>query len=126
MVVFGLVSSAFDLLTFGVLYLAFAAPAELFRGGWFLESTATELAVMLLLRTRRPFFRSRPAPALLASSALVALLALALPYTALAGPLGFVPLPGPVLLALGAITGGYVLATEVAKARFYRRRVVSV
>jgi Mg2+-importing ATPase len=120
MVVFGAVSSAFDFLTFGVLRLGFGADEALFRSGWFLESIATELAVMLVLRTHRPFFRSRPGTALLVTSIAVALISLAIPFSPLAEPLELVPLPGPVLLALGAITAGYVIATELAKARFYR------
>ena len=97
---FGLVSSAFDFLTFGVLRLGFAADAELFRSGWFLESVATELAVMLVLRTRRRSSAVAPAR-LLATSAMVGLVSLAVPFSPLAEPLGLVPLPLPVLLALG-------------------------
>jgi Mg2+-importing ATPase len=121
MVVFGLISSAFDVLTFGVLRLAFGANEALFRSGWFVESVATELAVMLVLRTRRRFFRSRPGTALLVSSAVVAVATLAILYGPLAAPLAFVPPPAAVLFALAAITGGYILITEVAKAVFYRR-----
>jgi P-type Mg2+ transporter len=121
MLTFGVVSSAFDFLTFGVLRLGFGADAALFRSGWFLESVATELAVMLVLRTRRPFIRSRPGPALLGTSVAVALASLAIPFSSLAESLGLVPLPVPVLLALGAITAGYILVTELAKALFYRR-----
>jgi Mg2+-importing ATPase len=121
MVTFGLVSSAFDLFTFAVLRLAFQADAERFRSGWFVESVATELAVMLVLRTRRRFFRSRPGPALLLGSVAVAVVALALPFGPLAEPFGFVRLSVPVLLTLGAITAAYVVATELAKTRFYDR-----
>ena len=121
MLTFGIVSSAFDFLTFGVLRIGFVADAALFRSGWFLESVATELAVMLVLRTRRPFFRSRPGTALLGTSIAVALASLAIPFSPLAEPLGLVPVPVPVLFALGAITASYVVATELAKARFYRR-----
>jgi Mg2+-importing ATPase len=120
MLVFGGVSSVFDLLTFAVLRLGFAADATLFRSGWFIESVATELAVLFVLRTRRPFFRSRPSRLLAASSLGVAGLALVIPYSPLAALLG---LDGPqpaVLAALLAITASYVAATEVAKRWFYR------
>ncbi len=119
MIVFGLVSSAFDFLTFGVLRLGFAAGEGLFRSAWLIESVATELAVMLVLRSHRPFFRSRPGGALLWSSVAVAVIAVAIPYTAAAEPLGLVPLPAAVLMVLAAITAGYVAATEVAKAIFH-------
>ncbi len=119
MIVFGLVSSAFDFLTFGVLRLGFAADEGLFRSAWFIESVATELAVMLVLRSQRPFFRSRPGAALLWSSIAVAVVSVAIPFTPAAEPLGLVPIPAAVLLALAAITAGYVAVTELAKAVFY-------
>ena len=119
MILFGLISSVFDILTFLILRLVFDAGADLFRSGWFVESTATELAVMLVLRTSRPFWRSRPGRALLGSSIAVAVVTVALPYSALAGPLGFTGLPARVLLALVGLTTVYVAANEVAK-RWYR------
>jgi len=121
MLVFGAVSSTFDLLTFAVLRLGFAADATLFRSGWFLESVATELAVLFVLRTRRSFFRSRPSRLLAASSLVVAGVALAIPYSPLAAVLG---LDGPkpaLLAALVTITVLYVAETEVTKTRFYPR-----
>jgi len=118
--VFGGLSSAFDLLTFAVLRLGFAADAPLFRGGWFLESVATELAVLFVLRTRRPFFRSRPSTLLVGASLVVAAVTFAIPYSSLGALLG---LEGPepaVLGALLAIIAGYVAATEIAKRWFYQ------
>ncbi|HEX8930802.1 MAG TPA: HAD-IC family P-type ATPase, partial [Actinomycetota bacterium] len=86
MLVFGLLSSAFDILTFLTLRLGFGAGATLFRSGWFVESTVTELAVMLVLRTNRPFWRSRPGRAPVWSSIAIAAITIALPFTPLAGP----------------------------------------
>lgn len=74
MIVFGLLSSAVDLLTFAILRLVFDASAELFRSDWFVESVITELTVLLVLRTQRPFYRSRPGRALVLSSIVVAAL----------------------------------------------------
>ncbi len=115
MLTFGLISSVFDIGTFIVLRVGFDASAEVFRTGWFIESTATELAVMLVLRTRRAAWRSRPGTALLASTALVAGLTIALPHSALANDLGLAPPPAGVLVALVVIITGYVVATEAAK-----------
>jgi len=127
MIIFGLISSAFDFMTFAALRLAFGTDAELFRSGWLLESVATELVVMLVLRTHRPFFRSSPSPALLGSSIAVALISFGLIFSPLAEPLGLSPLPLPVLATLIAITVGYVFITELAKARFYwRPNVIAV
>jgi Mg2+-importing ATPase len=113
MITFGLLSSFFDVATFLVLRLGFDASADVFRTGWFIESTATELAVMLVLRTARPFFRSRPSRALLLSTAIVAACTLIMPYLPfLAEPLGLTPLPLSILAALAALTALYVLATS--------------
>jgi Mg2+-importing ATPase len=120
MLVFGAVSSAFDLLTFAVLRLGFAAEATAFRSGWFLESVATELAVLFILRTRRAFFRSRPGRLLVVSSLAVAGLSLVIPYSPVAVPLGIDGPTPAVLAALVTITALYVAATELTKRRFYR------
>ena len=118
---FGALSSAFDLLTFAALLYLFDAGPEEFRTGWFVESLLTELAVALVLRTRGPAHRSRPGRALVASTAIVAALALALPYLPGAALVGLVPLPWPTLAGLLAITGAYVAATERFKRRFFAR-----
>ena len=118
MIVFGLLSSAFDILTFLTLRLGFGAYAALFRSGWFIESTLTELAVMLVLRTNRPFYRSRPGRALLLSSAAIAAITIGLPYSPLAGPLGLVAVPAGILATLVGLTALYVIANEAAKSRF--------
>jgi Mg2+-importing ATPase len=121
MVAFGLLSSAFDLLTFAVLLQLFHAGPELFRSGWFVGSTLTELAVLLVLRTRRPALRSRPGTGLLVTSVGVAAVTISLPYVPwLAEPLALVPLPATVLGALGVITLSYVVAAEAGKRLFYR------
>lgn len=115
MVVFGLISSVFDIATFLVLRLGFGAGADVFRTAWFIESMATELAVMLVLRTSRPFFRSRVGRALLWSSLAVGALTVLLPYTALAGPLGLAALSPAILATLGGLTAAYIVANEIAK-----------
>ncbi len=121
MVLFGLLSSVFDLLTFGVLLWVFqAAPAE-FRTGWFIESLLTELAVALVVRTRRRFYRSRPGNGLLFATLAVMAIALLVPYLPVSQALGFVPLPAPLMLCMVGLTLAYVGAVEVAKSSFYAR-----
>ena len=122
MIVFGLVSSIADLTTFAVLRLGFHAGAEVFQTGWFVLSALTELLVMLVLRTHRFFLRSRPGNALVALSALMAAVVVALPYTPLGPGLGLAHLSAGVLLGLAAILTGYAVLTEVAKQVLYRRR----
>ena len=120
MIVFGVISSAFDLLTFGVLRLAFNATPDLFRTGWFVESLLTELLVALVVRTRRPFFRSRPGALLLWSTLVLVPVTLAIPYLPHADLFGFVRMPVALLLAIVAISATYVAATELMKRPFFR------
>ncbi len=121
MVTFGAVSSLFDYLTFGVLLWVVKASEDQFRTGWFLESVLTELLIMLVIRTRKPFFRSRPGRYLFIGTVVVALVTLVLPYTPLNKILGFTPLGPATLGILCGITVLYIAATEVAKRGFYRR-----
>jgi Mg2+-importing ATPase len=117
MIIFGLISSVFDIVTFLTLRVGFGANEALFRSGWFIESTITELAVMLVLRTNRRFYRSRPGRALLLSSIAIAAITIALPYSPLATPLGLTTVPAPILGALVGLTALYVVANELAKRR---------
>jgi Mg2+-importing ATPase len=119
MVDFGVLSSMFDLLTFAALIAVFHATPATFRTAWFVESLLTELVIALVVRTRRPFFRSRPGTLLLASTLALIGVSFAVPYVPGARVFGFVPLPGPLLGTVAAITGLYVLATELAKRWFY-------
>jgi Mg2+-importing ATPase len=121
MFTFGGVSSVFDYLAFGFLILVVRASAETFRTGWFIESVMTELAVMLVIRTRRPFFRSRVGRALGLASVAVAGVALLIPYLPFGRLIGLTPLAPTLLLTMLGITALYVLATEATKRVFYRR-----
>jgi Mg2+-importing ATPase len=120
-VLFGLVSSIFDFLTFGTLLFLFRASPEEFRTGWFIESLITELVIALVVRTRHVFFRSRPGKYLLASSLIFIAITLVMPYLPFISAFGFVPLPAPLMLTMLGLTMLYVLATELTKKYFYSR-----
>lgn len=121
MIIFGLVSSAFDYATFGILLLVLHATEQQFQTGWFIESLLTELVIALVVRTRRPFFRSRPGRLLWMITLAVSLVTLALPYLPISSFLGFVPLPLWVMIALVILTSVYVVVAELAKKSFYAR-----
>jgi len=112
---FGLVSSAFDAVTFLVLLQVFHAAPATFQTAWFAESLLTQLAVVAVMRTRQRFYRSLPSPLLLATSVSVAIVALVLPFVPLAGVVGFVPLPPAMLFAIAAIVVAYVATSELLK-----------
>jgi len=121
MMVFGLTSSIFDYLTFGVLLLLLPGLTEQFRTGWFMESVISASMIVLVIRSKKPFFRSSPGKYLLATTLLIVGLTLCLPFTPLAAPFGFKPLPISVILIIGAIVGLYILMAETIKKIFYKR-----
>ena len=120
MVVFGLANSACDYLTFGVLLWLLHATTTQFRTGWFVENVVTASLIVLVIRTRKRFYQSRPSRPLLLATFAVAALTLILPYTPLAHLFGFVPLPWVFLPVLAGIMIFYVLVAETAKTFFYR------
>lgn len=120
MLVFGSLSSVFDYLTFGLLLTLRATP-EQFRTGWFLESVISATLVVLVIRSRRPFFKSRPGRWLLIATLLIVGGTLALPLLPLATLFEFQPLPLVFLVGLGGIVVLYIGAAEVAKRIFYQR-----
>ena len=121
MIVFGLLSSAFDLLTFAALLLLFHAGEAAFQTTWFIVSLLTELGVVLVLRTRGPAWRSRPSDLLLWTTVAATAFALATPFFGRVSTLfGFVPLS---IVEMGTVVGiviAYLAATEVAKRWFFR------
>ena len=122
MVVFGLLSSVFDYLTFGVLRLLLHASPKLFHTGWFLESVVSAAMVVLIIRTQKPFFRSKPGKYLVISTLIIIGLTLSLPYIPVVNKtIGFTPLPISFLIWMVVIVISYVFCAEVTKKIFYRR-----
>ena len=121
MLVVGPVSSVFDFLMFFVLRQFFHASEVLFHTGWFVESLATQVLVIFVIRTRGNPLRSRPAALLTLTSLGVVALAAALPYTPLGARLGFAPLPAALFPILGAMVLAYLVMVQLVKRWFYRR-----
>jgi Mg2+-importing ATPase len=122
MLVMGPISSIFDYLTFGLLLLVFNATAAAFQTGWFIESLATQVLVIFVLRTRRNPLRSRPHPLLATTSLATVAAAIVLPFTRLGAWFGFVPPRPALLLAIAGLTAGYLVLAEGVKQLFYRLR----
>src|SRR5450759_5343824 len=119
--IIGPVSSLFDFLTFYVLLAVLNANESLFRTGWFVESLATQVLVIFVIRTRRNPLRSRPNRWLVLTSVGVVVTAMLLPFTPLAPYLGFTPLPLSFFGLLTALLIAYLLMVEGGKQWFYRR-----
>ena len=121
MITFGLVSSVFDYVTFGVLLLVLHASQDQFRTGWFLESVISASLIVLVIRSRKPSFKSRPSKYLLMATLLVVVATLLLPLTPLGKILGLHPLPISFLLLIGVIVIGYIISAEITKRIFYSK-----
>ncbi|GBD25278.1 Magnesium-transporting ATPase, P-type 1 [bacterium HR30] len=121
----GPISSVFDFLTFYLLLRLFAADQVLFHTGWFVESVATQVLVIFVLRTRQSPLRSRPHPSLAAAALGVVALAVLLPFSPLAPYLGFRPLPPLFFVVLAAVVLAYLFLVEQVKRSFFRRHVGS-
>lgn len=125
MLTIGPVSSVFDLLTFYLLLLFFGEVPTKFHTGWFIESMATQVLVIFVIRTRGKPWHSRPNYWLTLTSFCTVAVAAILPLTPIASYLGFVPLPwsfyGWVILLVIA----YLLVVQWMKQWFYRRFAAS-
>lgn len=119
MMVIGPVSSVFDFLTFYVLLAFFGAHEGLFHTGWFIESLATQVLVIFVIRTRRSPLKSAPSRVLAVTSLAVVAAAMALPFTPLGGRLGFIPPPAGFFIILAVMVMVYLLAVEGVKRWFY-------
>jgi len=126
MLVIGPISSVYDFLTFYVLLNVFHASPTLFHTGWFVESLATQTLVIFVIRTAGNPLLSRPSPALAATTLLVVVIGILLPFSPLTGSLGFVPLPGGFFAFLAAVTITYLLLVEMAKRRLMRLSLIHI
>lgn len=121
MLIVGPISSIFDFLTFFVMIKVFHAEESLFHTGWFIESLATQVLVIFIIRTRMNPLKSRPNPWLTACSLLVVSLAVVLPFTPLGKYLGFVAPPPLFFFILTSMVIVYLVMVEVVKQWFYKR-----
>ena len=120
MLAVGPVSSLFDFLTFYVMLEVFHAGEALFHTGWFVESMATQVLVIFIIRTRKNPFLSRPNPWLVFFALMTVTVAVMLPFTPMGVHLGFVAPPAFFFLILTSILLAYLLSVEVVKRLFFR------
>lgn len=121
MITFGLVSSVFDYITFGLLLLVLRANENQFRTGWFLESVISASLIVLVIRSRRAIFRSKPGKYLLLATLSIVVITMVLPFTPLGNVFGFSPLSLTTYLLLLLIVVVYIITAEITKRSFYKR-----
>jgi P-type Mg2+ transporter len=126
MVFIGPISSIFDFLTFYVLLHFFPSSEAQFHAGWFVESLATQTLVLFVIRTSKNPLRSRPSSPLIATCLGVVAIGIYLPFSPLAGVLGFTRLPRAYLAFVAVATGVYLLLVEAAKRVLFRGETAKI
>lgn len=121
MLVFGLISSLFDYLTFFVLLYIFKVNQSVFQSSWFTLSIFTEIVVLLIMRTRKPFFKSTPSKLLLSSCLFVLIFTVLIPFLPFHEFIDINVIPLPIFVSLVAILLLYIIVTEISKNLFYRK-----
>ncbi|WP_413998023.1 magnesium-translocating P-type ATPase [Flavobacterium sp. W1B] len=120
MIVFGLLSSVFDFLMFGILLFVFHANEKEFQTAWFIESVISATLIVLVVRTRLPFFKSLPGNYLSIATGTIVLFVLLLPLTPISVWFGFVKLPFKLYIWMVLLVMVYILLAEIIKHRFYK------
>jgi Mg2+-importing ATPase len=121
MIIFGLISSVFDILTFVLLFGFFGLKDSVFQAGWFIESLLTQILVIYIIRTKKiPFLQSRPSKFLAATTLLIISFGIMIISTRIGHFFGFGDLPWPALIYIFGLVLIYLLIVEIAKQIFYR------
>src|SRR5258706_3352023 len=122
MIFFGPLSSIFDYATFGVMLYMFHARGSLFQTGWFIESIATEILVVFVIRTARtPFFFSKPSKWLVITCLSLAGIGILLPFSPFGANLGLVAPPPGYFVILILLIIAYLILVETVKNLFLKR-----
>ena len=122
MLTFGPISSLFDFATFGLMWAYFSDSASKFQTGWFIESIATQVFVIYVIRTKKlPFIGSRPSWILMVNTLLVVIAAWIIPFTPIGSYFHFAPLPPFILAVLFGYIFVYLGLVQMTKRWFYRR-----
>ena len=120
MLTFGLLSSVFDYVTFGVLLFVLHATVDQFRTGWFMESVISASLIVLVIRTQGPLFKSRPSKYLMFATFTVVVATVLLPFVAAGRLFGLVPISPSFILFTAIVVGVYILGAELTKRLFYK------
>ena len=121
MTFFGFLSTVFDMTLILMLIFAFHATPQLFRTAWFFESALSEIIITFSIRTKQPFFKSRPGTFLTLISAVIIGILVLLVYTPLGNLFEFTDLNAPIIFLIFGIVGVYFVSSELVKKYFFRK-----
>jgi Mg2+-importing ATPase len=121
MIIFGIHSSVFDVITFLTLLFILKVKESSFQTGWFIESILTELFILFIIRTHKNFFKSKPGKYLFLLSILGLAITIGLPYIPFAGRIGLTPLPMLNLGFMLLIVVAYIFTADILKVWFFKK-----
>jgi Mg2+-importing ATPase len=121
MVIFGIHSSIFDVITFLTLLYVLKVRESAFQTGWFIESILTELFILFIIRTHKSFLKSKPGKYLFLLSILGLIMTIGLPYIPYANDIGLTPLPLINMLAMLLIVLVYIITADLLKVWFFKK-----
>jgi Mg2+-importing ATPase len=123
MVIFGLHSSIFDVITFLTLFYVLKVKETAFQTAWFVESILTELFILFIIRTHKNFFKSKPGKYLFVLSIFGLILTISLPYMPFSSQVGLSPLPMLTLGIMLAIVTAYIITADILKVWFFKNYI---
>ncbi len=121
MILFGIQSSIFDLSIFITFYYILKVQAEVLQTSWFVESVASGVLIIFIVRTHKKFFKSKPSKYLLSLGSIVLFLTVLLPYMPFSGDLGMVALPMLNMGIIAVIVLSYVITADMLKVWFFKK-----
>ena len=125
MILFGMHSSVFDVITFLILFYVLKVKESAFQTAWFVESILTELFILFIIRTHKNFFKSKPGKYLFLLSVFGLLLTVALPYMPFADKIGLSPLPFLNLGLMLVIVASYIITADMLKVWFFKKHRIT-
>jgi len=122
MIFFGIISLIFDALTIIIIWF-FVAPGNItmFRTVWFTESILSEIFITFSLRTKEPFWKSKPSKLLIIASLLGIALTLFAVFSSFHGLFGLENLTLLSIVIIGIILIFYFILVEFGKRIFYSK-----
>ncbi|MES2520045.1 MAG: magnesium-translocating P-type ATPase [Bacteroidota bacterium] len=121
MIIFGVHSSLFDVITFLTLLYVLKVKESAFQTSWFIESILTELFILFIIRTHKNFFKSKPGKYLFILSILGFIITISLPYLPFANAVGLVPMPFINMGAMFLIVSVYIVTADLLKVWFFKK-----
>ena len=123
MLFMGPLSSAFDMIVFGVLWYMFKLrEAAIFQTIWFSYSIVSNLAGMHIIRTaKKPFVQSNAHKMVYFSSILLSVVGILVPYTILGKAIGLVPVTLNYLSVILGVTFLYCIVATFAKKVYIKK-----